>query len=334
MISELDQKIKVLIEKSQNCLIVSHVRPDADAVGSLLGLGLSLQNAGKNVQMVLEDGADRFGYLPRVDAIRRKPQGEFDLIAIVDCSDPDRVGQVLVGYDHPDLVVDHHKTNLEFGAFNVVEPDQVATAAILYDHFPVWGLNFDPDVATCLLAGIVGDTIGYRTPNVNSDVMRKSGALMDLGADLADIYREGLVLKPFTAIRYWGSGLIRLEKDDGLVWTSLQVADRHEIGYAGNDDADLVNVLSSIQEAEIALIFVEQSQDEVKVSWRARPGLDVSGIAFEFGGGGHAAAAGADIKGALEDVKGQVLNKTRKLLKEQKRLRSSHNSPRGVNKYE
>jgi len=327
MISALDKNIKQRIENSQNCLIVSHVRPDADAVGSLLGLGLSLQEAGKDVQMVLEDGAGRFGYLPQVDAVRLAPEGDFDLIVIVDCSDPDRVGQVLQSYGKPDLVVDHHKTNLEFGTFNVVESDQVATAAILFDHMPAWGLTFDPEVATCLLAGIVGDTIGYRTPNVDSGVMRKSGALMDLGADLSNIYREELVMKPFTAVRYWGSGLSRLEKDNGLVWTTLEVADRQEIGYAGNDDADLVNVLSSVQEAEIALIFIEQSQNEVKVSWRARPGLDVSGIAFDFGGGGHAAAAGADISGDLEEVKEKVLNDTRQLLEKQKQNKEKQSNP-------
>jgi bifunctional oligoribonuclease and PAP phosphatase NrnA len=318
MIGELDQKIKAIITDSQDCLVVSHVRPDADAVGSLLGLGLALQNAGKNVQMVLEDGANRFGYLPGVEGIRRTPEGSFDLIVIVDCSDPDRVGQVLSAYGKPNLVVDHHKTNLQFGDYNVVEPNQVATAAILYDHLPAWGLAFDPAVATCLLAGIVGDTIGFRTPNVDSKVMRISGALMDLGADLADIYREELVLKPFSAVRYWGAGLNRLEQEDGLVWTSLMLADREEIGYSENDDADLVNVLSSIQDAEIALIFIEQSQTEVKISWRARPGLDVSGIAFEFGGGGHAAAAGADVEGSLAEIKKRVLEKTRKLLENQK----------------
>ena len=318
MNAEIHRAIKQKFEDSQRCLIVSHVRPDADAVGSMLGLGLALLNAGKEVQMVLEDGVGRFGYLPRIDVVRREPQGAFDMIIIVDCSDPDRVGKVLAEYGKPDLVVDHHKTNLQFGTYNVVEPDQVATAAILFDYLPAWGLAFDTDVATCLLAGIVGDTIGYRTPNVDSQVMCKSGALMDLGADLSTIYREELVMKPFTAARYWGSGLNRLEKGNGMVWTSLQVADRKKIGYSGNDDADLVNVLSSIQEAEIALIFVEQSHNEVKVSWRARPGLDVSGIAFAFGGGGHAAAAGADIEGSLADVQKRVLSKTRELLEQYK----------------
>lgn len=314
MNKEMDQTIEAQFAKKDRFLIVSHVRPDADAAGSLLGLGLALEAAGRTVQMVLEDGAGQFAYLPAFEQVCQKPEGEFDMIIVVDCSDPNRVGDALNGYGSPDLVVDHHKTNLQFGTYNVVEPEQVATAAILYDRLPAWGLAFNPNVASCLLAGIVGDTIGFRTPNVDSSVMRRAAALMDLGADLETIYREELVMKSFTAARYWGAGLNRLEQKDGLVWTKLTLADREKIGYAGNDDADLVNVLSSVKEAEIALIFIEQPQNQVKVSWRARPGLDVSGLAFAFGGGGHAAAAGADIDGTLDDVMHRVIIETQKYL--------------------
>jgi phosphoesterase RecJ-like protein len=316
MASDIDLKIAELIKQSERIMLVSHVRPDADAAGSLLGLGIALKNAGKEVQMVLEDGAHNFTYLPGHQWITRAPEGDMDMIIVVDCSDPDRVGDVLDDYGQPHLVVDHHKTNLQFGKFNVVEPEQVATAAILFDHMPNWGLSMDAEVATCLLSGIVGDTIGFRTPNVDAEVMRIAGALMDLGANLAHIYREELVLKSFKAVRYWGSGLSRLQEEDGLVWTSLTLADRDEIGYAGNDDADLVNVLSAVREAEIALIFIEQPHNFVKVSWRTKPGLDVSNIAFEFGGGGHAAAAGADIEGSLEDVMKRVIIETKKLLEQ------------------
>jgi bifunctional oligoribonuclease and PAP phosphatase NrnA len=314
MTKEIEQKIASKIKISDNFLIVSHVRPDADAAGSVLGLGLALMNIGKNVQMVLQDGAENFNYLPGSQWVTRKPSGEMDMIIIVDCSDPDRVGDVLLDYGRPDLVVDHHKTNLQFGEYNIVEPGQVATAAILYDHMPLWGLTFDQQVATCLLSGIVGDTIGFRTPNVDSAVMYKSGALMALGADLAMIYREELVQKSFEAVRYWGAGLSRLQQENNLVWTSLTLADRQEIGYAANDDADLVNILSSVRDTEIALIFVEQPQNKVKISWRAKPGMDISGIAFKFGGGGHAAAAGADVEGDLENIKERVIIETQKLL--------------------
>ncbi len=310
----LDEQVAAKFAASQRFLIASHVRPDADAAGSLLGLGLALMRQGKSVQMVLEDGGEKFFYLPGAEQILRAPESEADVIIVVDCSDPDRVGSVLNGYGQPDLVVDHHKTNLDFGEINVVEPDQVATAAILFDHMPAWGLEIDADSAMCLLAGIVGDTIGFRTPNVDAGVLRRCAELIDLGGDLTHIYNEELVMRPFEAVRYWGSGLNRLEHDNGLVYTSLTLADRQDAGYPSDDDADLVNVLSAIREAKIAIIFVEQRDNTVKVSWRTRPGWDVSGIAYQFGGGGHAAAAGADIEGSLADVKRRVIHETHKLL--------------------
>lgn len=311
-----NKEIAEKIQASNRFLLASHVRPDADAVGSLLGLGLALKSAGKQVQMVLEDGPGKYSYLPGSECIIKKPQGEVDMIIVVDCSDPLRVGKILMDYPQPDLVVDHHKTNVNYGKFNLVEAEQVATAAILFDRIPLWGLTIDASVATALLSGIIGDTIGFRTSNVNAAVMRKAADLMDLGASLSDIYRSELVLKSFEAVRYWGAGLNRLQRRNGLVWTSLTLEDRKKSAYPDTDDADLVNVLSSIDGASIALIFIEQSKEQIKVSWRARPGIDVSNIAFEFGGGGHAAAAGADIEGTLEEVQNRVIIETEKLLEE------------------
>ncbi|HEX9013138.1 MAG TPA: DHHA1 domain-containing protein, partial [Anaerolineaceae bacterium] len=104
------------------------------------------------------------------------------------------------------------------------------------------------------------------------------------------------------------------ERQDRLVWTSLTLADRAAVGYPGNDDADLINILSSIEEADIAVIFVEQRAGKVKVSWRSVPGFDVSQVALQFGGGGHPAAAGAEIAGTLEEVQPRVLQATVPLL--------------------
>jgi phosphoesterase RecJ-like protein len=310
----INQVISERIRSSESFLIVSHVRPDADAVGSVLGIGLALRKAGKSPQMVLSDGIGKYSFLPGSEFITTTPIQPVDMIIILDCSDPARVGEVLDGFGKPDLVVDHHKTNLRFADINVVEPEQVATAAILHDHLSDWGLSIDQYVATCLLAGIVGDTIGFSTPNVDAEVLRKAANLMDFGADLSDIYQDEITNKSLDSVRYWGAGLTRLSHDDGIVWTSLTLADRKNIGYAGNDDADLVNVLSSINSAKIAMIFVEQNKNLVKISLRARPGIDVSSVALEFGGGGHAAAAGAEVEGSLEVVQSQVLEKTRKLL--------------------
>jgi phosphoesterase RecJ-like protein len=137
---------------------------------------------------------------------------------------------------------------------------------------------------------------------------------MDAGADLPRLYTQALAQRSYEAVRFWGAGLQQIQRDDGLVWTTLTMDDRMSVGYGGRDDADLINVLSSIQDAKIALIFVEQQNGSVKVSWRGQPGVDVSKIALRFGGGGHAAAAGAEIRGGLEKVRSTVLQATKSLL--------------------
>jgi phosphoesterase RecJ-like protein len=109
-------------------------------------------------------------------------------------------------------------------------------------------------------------------------------------------------------------GLMKLERDGPMVWATLTMEDRQEVGYPGRDDADLINVLTSIHDASVVMIFVEQPNGEVKVSWRAQPGVDVSRVALKFGGGGHPAAAGAEIIGDLEEVRSSVLQVTRNLL--------------------
>ena len=109
-----------------------------------------------------------------------------------------------------------------------------------------------------------------------------------------------------------GQGFPDLEQKNGIVWGTLTLDDRKQAGYSGNDDADLINLISSIDGNKVGMIFVEQSDNHVKISWRAlKEGVDVSPIAKQFGGGGHAAAAGADVPGNLNDVQPLVLKATK-----------------------
>jgi bifunctional oligoribonuclease and PAP phosphatase NrnA len=213
----------------------------------------------------------------------------------------------------PDINIDHHITNTRFAHTNLVIGESVATCAILAQYLPEWGLPITLPVAEALLTGLITDTIGFRTSNMTAEALRLAAGLVDVGANLPEIYQRALVNKSFEAARYWGRGLDKLQREDGLVWTTLTLEDRQEVQYPGSDDADLVNVLSSV-DSNVALIFIEQKNGHVKVSWRARPGYDVSKIALQFGGGGHAAAAGADIPGSLSTVQQNVLEATRSML--------------------
>jgi phosphoesterase RecJ-like protein len=315
--NDLDSAIHERLQAARNILIVTHVRPDGDAIGSLLGLGLALQDAGKQVQMVLPDGLPAsFKYLPGSDRIQRAQKAAPDLSIVVDCSDLKRVGKALDAYGAPDIVVDHHVTNEAFGKLNLIEPDTPATASVLLAHMPAWGLTITPDVAANLLTGLITDTLGFRTLNTTPKSLRQAADLVDLGANLSSLYNLGLVRRTLPAARYWGVGLGNLQHQDGMVWTALTLADRAASGYPGNDDADLINVVSSIAEGLVSIIFVEQPNGTVKISWRTQdPDLDVSRVAMKFNGGGHKAAAGADIPGELDEIQIRVLAETKKILK-------------------
>ena len=306
--------IKQKIDQAQHIGVTAHIRPDGDAIGSVLGLGLSLQAAGKQVEMVLKDGvSNSFKHLAGSDQIKRSFSADCDLYIVVDCSDLKRTGGVLEGKT-VGIVIDHHITNENFAELNLVEPSSVATSAILAQKLPAWGYPITQDVARALMTGILSDSIGFRTSNTTSASLRIAADLMDLGANISELYNKALINRSFAATNYWGFALARLQHEDNLVWTTLTLEDRANSGYSGNDDADLTNILSSIDPLDIAVLFVEQRADLTKVSWRARSGLDISGLAASFGGGGHPAAAGAEISGSLDVVQRLVLEATRNYL--------------------
>ncbi len=316
MKNQLTGEIKDRLDAAKKIVIASHVRPDGDAIGSLLGLGLSLREGWKSVQMILVDGVpSSFRYLEGSDLIQKEPSKDHDTFITVDCADFKRVGKAFENFSQPDINIDHHVTNEKFGKINLIEADEVATAAILTNHLPEWGLKITKPVAAALLTGIITDTLGFRTPNTTPEALRQAAALMEAGVDMPEIYMNSLVRKTFPAAKFWGAGLSSLESKHHIVWGTLTLKDRKSAGYGGNDDADLINMISAIDGNKVGMVFVEQNDNHVKISWRAlEPGVDVSAVAKYFKGGGHAAAAGADIEGSLSEVQKEVLKKTRELL--------------------
>ncbi len=315
----LIKAVRERIEAAQRFLVVSHIRPDGDSIGSLLGLGLALQAAGKQVEMVCSDGVPSdFRHLEGSEQVKTKAVGPFDFLAVVDCSDLARTGSALNGFlpaddPRPDLNIDHHITNLDFAHYNVVDPKAVATAEILGRILPQLQLPMTPPVIDALLTGLISDTIGFRTSNMTPEALRLAAQLMEAGGDLPELYRKALLQHSFEASRLWAAGLSHMKRKGKIVWTELTNEDRKAAHYPGMDDADLINVLASIEGSQVAIVFVEQNNSHVKVSWRAQPGYDVSQVALGFGGGGPKAASGADIEGNLDEVEDQVLAATQAL---------------------
>jgi phosphoesterase RecJ-like protein len=307
--------IRDQLSAAKKILVISHQRPDGDAIGSLLAMGLALQNAGKDVQMVLKDGIpDNFKFLIGSERVATQPQNYYDYIIVVDSAEAERTNTEF-NYLVPDLNIDHHKTNTNFAKINLVISDAVATSEILANYLPDLGYPITKPIADALITGIVTDTIGFRTTNVNSQALRLVSDLMQLGGNLANVYYKTVVEQSLASALYWGAGLTKVQMEDGLIWTTLTLNERYNAGYPARDDADLIKVLSAIEGAKIALILTEQTEGYVKISWRlcgtTDTELDVSDIAKKFGGGGHKAAAGADVKGRLGEVLDKVLAQTK-----------------------
>jgi bifunctional oligoribonuclease and PAP phosphatase NrnA len=316
------QTAREQIARAKRVLVVTHISPDGDAIGSLLGFGLAVRNLGKEVVMACADVVpELFRYLPAVDEITLKPNGSFDLVVVLDVAEARRMGPVGEQLARlPDLVFDHHVTNPGFGLINFIDPQAASTAELLTELLEPLGLALTPEVAECLLTGLVTDTLGFRTSNTTVKTLGLAQTLMRAGADLQRVYDLSLFKRSYSAVRLWAEGLARLQMKHRIVWARLPLEARAASGYQGFGDADLINVLTSVREADVAVIFVERTDGKVKISWRSVPGINVAQVAMAFGGGGHAAAAGAEIAGTMEEVEKLVLDATRAAIKASQQL--------------
>jgi phosphoesterase RecJ-like protein len=304
------------ISNAQRILLICHVSPDGDAIGSLLALGLALRQLEKsNVVMACADPVpDDSRHLPHWESITRRPQGSFDLVVSLDCSDLDRLGspydpQVLAGI--PIVNIDHHRTNTSFGTVNWVDPTAAATAQMLVKLMRVLGVSLSVEIATCLLNGIVTDTIGFRTSNTTQVVLEAAVEMMNAGASLPQLTDQIFNHRPLGAIRMWSVALQQLHLEGRILWSEITQEMRERIGSREDGDAGLVNFISTANEADIAVVFDELEDGQVNVSMRAAPGYDVSQVALNLGGGGHPQAAGCTVPGPLDDAKSTVLSMLR-----------------------
>jgi phosphoesterase RecJ-like protein len=321
----MDTAVLDLIRRSRRVLAICHVSPDGDAIGSLLGLGWALKAMDKEVTLACADPVPVFyRYLPGQGEIVRRPEGMFDLVISLDCSDKERLGDAYREEYHalPLLNIDHHVTNQYFGTANLVDPEAASTAEIVFLLLDELGLPIDPPMAQCLLTGIVTDTRGFRTVSSTPRVLAIANRLMAAGASLPEIVGRTLDRRPLAMIRLWGQALPGAQLRGKILWAEITEAMRAEAGLTTVDDGGLVNFLLTAEEAEVAVVFSEKNGgQEVEVSFRARPGWDVAQVALSLGGGGHMLASGATVRGKLAEVREGVLALLEESLAAQERAR-------------
>ncbi len=299
------------LQSARRPLLIAHVSPDGDAIGSLTAMGYLLYRMGKDPILACQDKApNAFNYLPFYDRIvQNVDDANADLVIALDSSDPSRMGDI---YDEaqfadlPLMVVDHHITNVYFGDVNWVEPTCCSTAEMVFHLTRALHEPLDETLATALLTGIVTDTRGFRTSNVTPAVMHITGQLMDAGAPLTTITERTLDTRSMSLIKLWGRALDTVELADGVISAINSLEMRQDLGGIIRAEG-LVSFILGAENAKIAAVFTEMPDGKVECSLRARPGYDVARIAFEMGGGGHPPAAGCTTDGDLPGVRRKVI---------------------------
>ncbi len=306
-----------LLESSNNILCVSHVSPDGDAVGSLLGLGSILRSLGKRPALALQDEAmPEFQFMPGVEEIIGPAEvaHSYDLIVCLDTSSIDRMGTVYRPEIHnqvPLVVIDHHITNTLFGTENWVDTGCAATCQMLIHLADALNVPLSEEIAVSLLTGLVTDTLCFRTANTNMHVLQASLRLLNAGASLDYVVRNTLDSRSFSLVKLWGAGLANVQMDDGIIWATLNAESRQRSGVELHQSDGLANFLVTVREADISATFAQRfaknGQELIECSFRAKPGFNVSQVAFAFGGGGHPPAAGCTVAGTLQEVSARVV---------------------------
>ncbi len=301
-----------LLRGAQQPILVTHTQPDGDAFGSLLGLGNALSAVGKTPILAVEGGmTDRFRFLPNADSVRANLEGVTgDLAIVLDCSDERRPGALMTpikALGVPIINLDHHRTNTLFGAANLIDPTWVSTTEGALDWLDQLGIALTPDVAQCLLCGLVTDTLCFRTDSVKADTLGKAQRLVDAGANLNYLVQKTLSTVQTGVIRLWSQVMPTVKLEDGVIWVKISAAARQAAGAPERGDGDLVGFLLQAEDAYIAAIFREQPDGTTDISFRAVPGFDVARVATQLGGGGHTLAAGATLQGTPDQVEAEVI---------------------------
>lgn len=317
MANIFDDAVKAA-KKAHKILVVSHVSPEGDAVGSLLGMALALRAAGKDVTAFLEDPVpDLFLFLPGADTVVHDlaGKGPFDATMAVDCGQKERLGDGFIALaDHGVLVnIDHHATNDRFGDINVIVDDASSAGELVYDFCMAAGYEITKDIAVNLYVAIHTDTGSFRYSSATASSFTKAGDLVRRGVEPWVIAQRVYETTPVKKYKLLAMVLATLDVIEmgrhGSIATLAVTLDMFKKAGADKDNADgFVNYARSIEGVSVGMLLREAGPNLYKVSLRSKGDVDVSEISLSFGGGGHRNAAGFTLSGTLEEVRVRVLD--------------------------
>ncbi len=310
------EQLGEILRQHQSFVILSHVRPDGDAIGSQIALGFSLMAAGKTVYLINDDGLpENLEFMAGSDRISVPPELPLDVeVAIaLDTGNKPRLGErSLAAASRAGLWlnIDHHVSNPGYGDLNLIDATSPATGQILYRLIRALDLPLPPESRDAIYVAVSTDTGSFQYPSTTAETYEMAADLIRQGLDVGKINSDTYDNNPYRRIELMRALLNTLERSAGGKLAHWQMLDRTRIdlNLTPDDSEGLIDIIRAIRGVQVAAFFEELPDGKIRVSMRSKDRrIDVCQVAMEFGGGGHALAAGIRMAGPLEDAKPRVL---------------------------
>ncbi|MDO5310122.1 MAG: bifunctional oligoribonuclease/PAP phosphatase NrnA [Planctomycetia bacterium] len=318
-------KFTALISSAQKVVLIGHVRPDGDTIGSNLAMKRALEALGKEALFVnghaappglrFLDGAAQTPTFNDLSEQARAFLDAADLVLTIDVSSWQQLGADASEYVRRKAqsgaviaTIDHHAVGDTLAPHAFVDANADSAGSLTFEAIQTLGVTITQEIATPLFVAIATDTGWFRFASTNADTLRRAASLIDAGVRVDAIYREVYEQESYGRFQLYGAAVRSAERilDGKGVIMSLRLADFDAFHAIASDSEDLVNEPLSIANMEVSAILIEQRDGTIKASFRSRCALDCAQLAREYGGGGHKQAAGATLHAPLTQALDQV----------------------------
>jgi len=316
------EQIGQALREHQQFAVLGHVRPDGDALGSQLALGLSLKKLGKDVRIWNEDGMlEKYSFLPSANLLTKPPAEpeDVDVAIALDTAIQNRLGTALPAVRSAKIWIniDHHPSNPGYGDIVHIDPKAPATGQILFELVKSQKLPVDPAIAENLYVAISTDTGSFQYPNTTARTFEIAAELVRAGVDIGRVSQLTYENYPRRRIELLRDllGTMKFDANDRVASFSLSLEVAKTLGVFPEDNEGLIDHLRAIRGVVVAVFFEELADGKVRVSMRSKnEKVNVCAICEKFGGGGHVLAAGARVRGTLAEVENKILEEVRNVL--------------------
>jgi bifunctional oligoribonuclease and PAP phosphatase NrnA len=303
------QAILNFIRRGERFLVCSHSRPDGDAVGSMLAMGMLLEQMGKRAELISADRIPSiYGTLPGSAEIRtgHRVQGLYDAAILLECDDYSRTR--LLGLEaYPIVNIDHHTSGKEWGRLNWIDREAASAGELVYRLAKAAGATITPEMATCLYTTVLTDTGGFCYGGTRASTFGLAKELVEAGANPIQVAQDVYFSTPAAKLLLLGAALSNLHRQGRMAWLWVTHKDMMRANAAEEDCEGIVNFALSIAGVETAVFLRELPEGPIRLSLRGKGKLDVAAIAAELGGGGHENAAGCTLEGPLRRALEEIL---------------------------